>query len=917
MIIGILCLSMFSVIAPRARALASETPLQVAEKAATWTISQAIYENGGYKWTDYMQAPYFDASVQYGSAGYGTLYLELYEKTGNSMYLDYAKGAAQWIISQAVPDSGGYKWPHHDDSIPSPGWWLSPAVSGIGEFLLQMYKTTGNTTYLDYATGAAQWLMAMAYWGEPGCFIPYNPPNPYGTQASHGIDPAREAYTVTFLLHLYEETGNSTYLEYVTGTAEWLISGPDKVVNPSGYEWRFNRPYYSDFPLDGEGRISLFFYEIYGALGNATYLEYAQGAMNWLLSQAVVNGDTAKWFDPVLGCYRTLPFSGSYMGGIAGFWGVPEPNELLMAVYGITNNATYLDYATKLANWITSPAMAIPEGGGYKFPDAEGSSTYSAYQNAKIYNFLSWLYNVTGVTSYSEYADGALQWTIFNATETNGGYEWKTLSYFPYYATWFEPGAAGIGYYLVSAGAQAFARAWKDDSSLGLENDRLYLHGLSETGNYRWFFDYLIFKDTGTKWYQPWGELAMLVYPNFQWKTVSTTDFEVNAFTETDKAYLQYSMTSGNLKEELTYTIYPGEPYVYLTLSVMNVGSGTENTYAGIQFTTWIAGDHANDYFYVPGHGQGQFSGIGNVNFPDATETWIAEWDQNKGEGCGMLSTKSFTPSNMITEDFGIGEGFKFISDNFDLAPGQTSATYDCYFYFFTGTGWQKTADLARALTVGAPPVANFTWSPPVPVVGNVVTFNGSSSTLNGGMIVSYAWNFGDGGTGAGETATHAYSATGNCTVTLNVTDSEGLWGIQQQQILVVPLPLSVSISPLSVSITLGQSVPFTSTVNGGLIPYSYQWYLDGNSVLGATAGTWSYTPSTNGIHYVYLRVTDVSNVTTQSETARIMFKPVPIGGYSVSFSQHTLAKPLAFNFGLVVGLTLLLVTMKRKKTKR
>jgi len=167
----------------------------------------------------------------------------------------------------------------------------------------------------------------------------------------------------------------------------------------------------------------------------------------------------------------------------------------------------------------------------------------------------------------------------------------------------------------------------------------------------------------------------MLVYPNFQWKTVSTTDFEVNAFTETDKAYLQYSITSGNLKEELTYTIYPGEPYVYLTLSVMNVGSGTENTYAGIQFTTWIAGDHANDYFYVPGHGQGQFSGIGNVNFPDATETWIAEWDQNKGEGCGMLSTKSFTPSNMITEDFGIGEGFKFISDNFDLAPGQTSAT--------------------------------------------------------------------------------------------------------------------------------------------------------------------------------------------------------------------------------------------------
>lgn len=243
-------------------------------------------------------------------------------------------------------------------------------------------------------------------------------------------------------------------------------------------------------------------------------------------------------------------------------------------------------------------------------------------------------------------------------------------------------------------------RAWKDETSLGLENDHLLLHGSAVTGNYLWFFDYLTFKDTGTKWYQPWGELAILVYPNFQWKGTVTTDFEVNAFTDADKAYLKYSITSGNLREELTYTIYPGESYIYATLSLTNIGSVTENTYAGVQFTTWIAGDHANDYFYVPGVGQGQFTGVGNVNFPDANETWIAEWDQNKGEGCGMLSTKGFNPNNMITEDFGIGEGFKFISDSFDLAPGQSSAVYDCYLYFFTGTGWQKTKDFYNTLGV-------------------------------------------------------------------------------------------------------------------------------------------------------------------------------------------------------------------------
>jgi len=263
----------------------------------------------------------------------------------------------------------------------------------------------------------------------------------------------------------------------------------------------------------------------------------------------------------------------------------------------------------------------------------------------------------------------------------------------------------------------SLVRAWKDSASLGLENDHLLLHGLAATGNYRWFFDYLVFKDTGTKWYQPWGELAMLVYPNFQWNGVSTTNFEVNAFTEADKAYLQYSITSGNLKEELTYTIYPGQPYVYVTLSVTNIGSVVENTHAGVQFTTWIAGDYANDYYYVPGYAQGEFTGSsGYIHFTGATDNWAAEWDQNKEEGCGILSTKGFTPSNIVSEDFGNGEGFELISNNFSLAPGQSSATYDCYYYFFTGTGWQKTKSFyesARALEVPYQNQGDANWCGP------------------------------------------------------------------------------------------------------------------------------------------------------------------------------------------------------------
>jgi PKD repeat protein len=340
-------------------------------------------------------------------------------------------------------------------------------------------------------------------------------------------------------------------------------------------------------------------------------------------------------------------------------------------------------------------------------------------------------------------------------------------------------------------------------------------------------------------------------------------------------------------------------------------------------------------------------------------------------------------------------------SENMSFTPSEVGA-YKIYLNVTDDVGLTKKSNEAW-LTVHAHPVANFTWSPYEPTVGNVTTFDGSSSTPDGGTLVSYAWSFGDGGTGSGETPTHVYSSAGNYTVSLNVTDSEGLWDVKEQQIQVLPLPLSVSItpldssirlgqsvpftsaanggvapygyqwylngsayvgatlnswtfnpatvgtysvyltvtdsynstaqsqnatvtvtppltvsiSPLSASILLGQSVTFTSTVNGGKSPYDYQWYLDGSSVLPATLNSWTYTPSNTGIHYVYLEVTDADNNIAQSETARVMVTSTPVGGYSVSFDKHTMVEPLTLNFALVIGLALFLVAFKRKTTKR
>jgi PKD repeat protein len=58
--------------------------------------------------------------------------------------------------------------------------------------------------------------------------------------------------------------------------------------------------------------------------------------------------------------------------------------------------------------------------------------------------------------------------------------------------------------------------------------------------------------------------------------------------------------------------------------------------------------------------------------------------------------------------------------------------------------------------------------------VGQAIQFDGSGSEDSDGTIVSYLWNFGDGTTGTGVNPSHTYTAVGQYTVTLTVTDDDG-----------------------------------------------------------------------------------------------------------------------------------------------
>jgi PKD repeat protein len=178
-------------------------------------------------------------------------------------------------------------------------------------------------------------------------------------------------------------------------------------------------------------------------------------------------------------------------------------------------------------------------------------------------------------------------------------------------------------------------------------------------------------------------------------------------------------------------------------------------------------------------------------------------------------------------------------------------------------------------------PIASFTFTPTSPLVGQTITFDGSSShDPDGDAIASYSWSFGDGDTQSttSPTTTHAYTGHGQFTVTLTVTDSTGNPSAASTKTVTVQTVDTPPLAAFSHSKhpTVGSPVTFNASASSdpdGDTIIGYDWNFGDGTVQNTTAPSTTHTYSTAGSRTVTLVVIDSRHTASSPTTHTVKVK--------------------------------------------
>lgn len=266
------------------------------------------------------------------------------------------------------------------------------------------------------------------------------------------------------------------------------------------------------------------------------------------------------------------------------------------------------------------------------------------------------------------------------------------------------------------------------------------------------------------------------------------------------------------------------------------------------------------------------------------------------GNLCLPNANASFTNTTTINDGT-----LPLVTYLWDFGDGSPTSTATNPSHVYTGTGpylVKLTAtsnngcqhDTTKTLaTIFAQPVANFN-APAEVCIGSTANFT-DASTAAGSAVVTWSWNFGDPASGVNNTSslqnpTHNFSAPGNYTVSLTVTNTQGCTSVAFTK------PITINQKPTA-SFTFpaircaANSVAFTdaSTANSGTVT-GWSWNF-GDPASGANNTSLLQNPThifaTAGSYTVTLTVTNSKGCASILFSTPVTVNVNPVADFSVT----------------------------------
>ena len=284
------------------------------------------------------------------------------------------------------------------------------------------------------------------------------------------------------------------------------------------------------------------------------------------------------------------------------------------------------------------------------------------------------------------------------------------------------------------------------------------------------------------------------------------------------------------------------------------------------------------------------------VNYTDGSVSsvnlaWSTVWTQatlnlaaNKTVDSLILERNCSSSDIICIDDVGFFTNFTSVSgatgSTWTFTPSSLGS-YEVYVQVMDNAGFGTISNVANITVNNVPSVAILPYPSVVMDLSQSQSFN--STVSDGTSPYSYQWYLNgtqiNGATSSNWTFTPALA--GSYSIYAIATDSAGVQAISNTTTVTVNGALSASISPSSANLDVNQSELFSLTVANGTSPYSYQWYLNGALVPGATSATWPFTPASAGSYTVYLCATDAVSAVATSNTTTVIANDPPYASIS------------------------------------